>query len=169
MAKGYPGISFVEKKTMSWDAAGELSSRSIDLGFSHFLPDADGIVAQRLGEIELAIAAPEIWRDRVADLDLKGLASFPWVWISDHCPMNKVLSGLFDEIGEEPVKAVVVDQESAWASCPRSRWRASPDAYGIFLVRNLEKTLTLHLLSLECRAEEPMIMTMVNLTRKVWA
>ncbi|MGE4422064.1 MAG: LysR substrate-binding domain-containing protein [Pseudodesulfovibrio sp.] len=111
--------------------------------------------------------------------DLKGLAAFRWVWTSDHCPMNSVLSGLFDEIGEEPVKAVVVDQESAilrlvadgvgLGVMPALKVADVADAYGIFPVMNLKKTLTLHLLSLARRAEEPTIAAMVTLIRKVWS
>ncbi|MEZ7196737.1 hypothetical protein [Pseudodesulfovibrio karagichevae] len=43
------------------------------------------------------------------------------------------------------------------------------DAYGIFPVMHLKKTLTLHLLSLARRAEEPTIAAMVNLIRTVWS
>ena len=179
LARDFPGISLVVKETMSWDAAAELSSRNIDLCFSYLLPDADGIAAHPLGEIDLAIVAPKTWIDRVGGSDLKGLASLPWVWTSDHCPMNRVLSGLFDELGEEPVKAVVVDQESAilrlvadrvgLGVMPALKVEDVADAYGIFPVMNLEQTLTLHLLTLARRTEEPMIAAMVNLIRKVWS
>jgi DNA-binding transcriptional LysR family regulator len=157
--------------------AAELVSGNIDLGFSYVLPDADGITAHPLGESELAIVAPEAWRDRSEGADLKGLAAFPWVWTSDHCPMNRVLSGPFDAIGEEPVKAVVVDQESAilrlvadgvgLGIMPALKVADVAGGYGIFPVMNLEKTLTLRLLSLARRAEEPTIAAMVNLIRKV--
>ncbi|OIQ52285.1 Hydrogen peroxide-inducible gene activator [Pseudodesulfovibrio hydrargyri] len=179
LAKEFPEIFLVVKETMSWDVASELSSRNIDLGFSYTLPDDDRIEAQSLGEIELSIVASEAWRERLGAPGLKELASFPWVWTSDHCPMNKVLSGLFKSIGEEPVKAVVVDQESAilrlvadevgLGIMPALKVEDVSDAYGIFSVMNLEKKLTLHLLSLERRADEPMIAAMVSLIREVWS
>lgn len=178
LAKDFPGISLVVKETMSWDVVAELSSKNIDLGFSYNLPDDDRIHAQPLGEIGLAIVASEAWRERVGGADLKELASFPWVWTSDHCPMSKILSGLFDEIGEEPVKAVVVDQESAilrlvadevgLGIMPALKVDNVAGGDGIFSVMHLERKLILYLLSLERRADDPMIVTVENLIKRIW-
>lgn len=179
LAKDFPGISLVVKETMSWDVANELSARNIDLGFSYALPADAAINAQPLGELELAIVACEAWRDKVEGIaDFKGLASFPWVWTSDYCPMSKVLFGLFDDIGRKPVKALVVDQESAIVRLvadevglgimPALKVEDVASRYGIFSVMSLERKLVLYLLSLARRADDPRIVTMVNLIRKIW-
>lgn len=174
----FPDISLVVRETMSWDVEEELRSRNIDMGFSYYLSDDDRIRAYPLGEIELAIVAPEAWREKLESSDLKELASFPWVWTSDHCPMAKVLSGMFAEISEKPAKAIVVDQESAilrlvsdevgLCIMPALKVEDVASANGIFPVMNLEHKLSLNLLLLAQRAEEPLIATMVNLIKEVW-
>lgn len=179
LKKDFPGISLVVKEAMSWNVAAELASRNIDLGFSYVPPDQDEIDARPLGEIELAVVASETWQERLEEISsVKELAAFPWVWTSGHCPLNRVLSQLFDEMGETPDKAVVVDQESAilrlvadgigLGLMPVPKVEDIAAGYGIFPVLRLEKKLALYLLSLARRADEPMIVTMQNLIGKVW-
>ncbi|QGY41830.1 LysR family transcriptional regulator [Pseudodesulfovibrio cashew] len=178
LSRRYPGLSLVVKETMSWDVVSELRSGGIDLGFSYFLPEDDGVEARLLGEIELAVVAPEAWREALADADAGKIAEFPWVWTSDHCPMNRVLTALFADIGARPKKTVVVDQESAILKfvadevglgvMPLSKANEVASAYGIAPVMLLEKRLSLYLLSLGKRDGEMNLTAMKDVIGEVW-
>tara|TARA_Y100001954_G_scaffold228056_3_gene271911 strand:- start:2158 stop:3033 length:876 start_codon:yes stop_codon:yes gene_type:complete len=178
LAQRHPEMSLVVKETMSWDVVDALHAKTIDMGFSYTIPDDNRIKTRPLGEIDLAVVAPEAWRDRIEGAGLKELAAMPWVWTSDHCPMSLVLSSLFDEIGETPIKAVVVDQESAilrlvadevgLGIMPALKAETVADSHGLFTVMTLEKKLVLHLLMLMRRAEERRVRSMIDCIEQAW-
>lgn len=88
----YPDISLTVQESMSWDVIEKLKSGKIDLGFSYDIPNDNKIHARFLGEIDLTVVGPEKWRDRLEGKSGKDLIAFPWIWTSEHCPLNMVLT-----------------------------------------------------------------------------
>ncbi|WP_432735916.1 LysR family transcriptional regulator [Maridesulfovibrio sp. FT414] len=174
----YPDLTLTVQEAMSWDVVGKLNTGRIDLGFSYIVPQDAGVDVQLLGEIELTIVAPESWRERVEGKSAKELAGFPWVWTSDYCPMNAVLTDFFESIEEKPVKAIVVDQEASILNLvsdgvglsimPSDKVQDIGSRYRIIPVRTLDRKLALHLLCLKRRRMELKITILSDLINAVW-
>lgn len=173
-----PKLSLVVRETMSWDVVQELAARHIDLGFAYtFAPD-DRVVALPLGAVALTVVAPDAWRERLSGATMRDIAAYPWVWASEHCPLNRVLVELFETLGATPEKAVVVDQEAAILKLvadgvglgvmPVAKVQEVGNVYGVFPVLPLEGSLTLHLLCLARRRDERGIAAMLKVVLNIW-
>lgn len=178
LANAYPGLSLTVQETMSWDAVNELQSRNIDLAFSYSWSNDDRISAEHLGRIELAVVAPESWRERLAGAGVKEFARYPWIWPSAHCPLSEPLMAVFEEAGFAPLKAVVADQEAAILKLvaegvglgvmPVPKVVEVGTAYGVFTAMKLRQRLTLHLLCLERRSGERNIALVREVIKQAW-
>ncbi|SME92651.1 LysR family transcriptional regulator [Desulfovibrio gilichinskyi] len=174
----YPDISLTVQESMSWDVVGKLNSKKIDLGFSYIVPHDDRIDAQLLGEIDLTVVGPEAWRSLLDGKTEKDLAAFPWVWTSEHCPLNMILTEFFESIKEQPVKAIVVDQEAAilklvsdgvgLSVMPSNKVKNLEHQYGVFSVAKLNKRLKLYILCLKQRKMNHSISIFLDVIKDVW-
>ncbi|WP_051249667.1 LysR family transcriptional regulator [Maridesulfovibrio zosterae] len=174
----HPDILLTVQESMSWDAVEKLNTGKIDLGFSYSIPHDNKIEVQLLGEIDLAIVGPEKWRSRLEGKTEKDLATFPWIWTSEHCPINMILTNFFESIGKEPLKAIVVDQEAAilklvsdgvgLSVMPVSKIENVKQQYKIFPITKLNKKLKLYIICLKRRKMDNKISILLNLINEVW-
>jgi hypothetical protein len=45
----------------------------------------------------MVIVAPRSWKERLDGAGLNDLATFPWVWTSEHCPLCALQQEIFAE------------------------------------------------------------------------
>ncbi|WP_321401897.1 LysR family transcriptional regulator [Maridesulfovibrio sp.] len=174
----YPDILLTVQESMSWDVVEKLNYEKIALGFSYSIPNDNRIDVQFLGEIDLAIVAPEKWRKRLEGKSEKDIAEFPWIWTSEHCPLNIVLTNFFKDINQTPLKAIVVDQEASilklvsdgvgLSIMPTSKIENVKSQYEIFPVKKLAETLKLYILCLKRRKMDNKILILLKLINEVW-
>lgn len=174
----YPDILLTVQESMSWDVVEKLNTGKIDLGFSYSIPHDSKVEVQFLGEIDLAIVGPEKWRNRLEGKSKNDLAAFPWIWTSEHCPINMILTDFFESIEKEPLKAIVVDQEAAilklvsdgigLSVMPVCKIENVKLQYKIFPITKLNKKLKLYITCLKRRKMDNKILILLNLIHKVW-
>ncbi len=174
----YPDILLTVQESMSWDVVEKLNTEKIDLGFSYSIPHNSKIEAQFLGEIDLAIVGPEKWRNSLEGKTEKDLATFPWIWTSEHCPLNMILTDFFESIKKEPHKTIVVDQEAAilklvsdgvgLSVMPVCKIENVKQQYRIFPITKLSKKLKLYIICLKRRKMDNNILILLNLINEVW-
>ncbi|WP_415713790.1 LysR family transcriptional regulator [Maridesulfovibrio sp.] len=174
----YPDILLTVQESMSWDVVEKLNYEKIALGFSYSIPNDNRIDVQFLGEIDLAIVAPEKWHKRLEGKSEKDIAEFPWIWTSEHCPLNIVLTNFFKDINQTPLKAIVVDQEASilklvsdgvgLSIMPTSKIENVKSQYEIFPVKKLAETLKLYILCLKRRKMDNKILILLKLINEVW-
>jgi DNA-binding transcriptional LysR family regulator len=110
---GYPNLRLSYHQKMSWQAPVELIARNLDVAFVYAIPEDERIEVLRLDQVWLPVVAPMKWKERLENVVLEDLLVYPWVWTNDRCPFYEVAETLFANIGKEPTKAVMVDEESA--------------------------------------------------------
>ena len=176
--QAYPKLSVNYQQKMSWQAARELTLGNLDAAFMFSKPDDDTIEVRTLEQIQLVIVAPAAWQDRVEKSDLAGLLSFPWVWTDQRCPFYTVSTDLFAETGQEPVKAVIVDQESTilkmvssgagLSLMPEARANEAARAGQIYISKLPGRTIDLSLIYLKSRKHDPVVRAIVDVVNIVW-
>jgi len=174
----YPGLSLNVLETMSWDAANDLLSGKIDLAFTYTKPNDKKIEVRLVDEIEMAIVAPLLWKERLKNATLNDLTTFPWVWTSDHCPLCELQKAIFAEAGCKPEKAVVVDQEATILKLvaegvglglmPMLKAINVAHTYNLATIRKLDKKLDLFLIYLKRREHDQKISALLDVIERVW-
>jgi DNA-binding transcriptional LysR family regulator len=174
----HPGLSLNMLETMSWDAARELLTGNLDLAFTYSKPDEEKVQAWHLDRIEMAVVAPSRWRERLLDIGLKDLTTFPWVWTSEHCPLCALQKEIFANAGIVPEKAVVVDQEAAilklvsegvgLSLMPVVKALNLADTANVIMVKKLEQKLDLFVIYLKRRGQDRKIAAILDVIGRVW-
>lgn len=109
----FPKLSLNYMQKMSWQAPREVLLGNLDAAFMYTKPENEKLTVQIIDNVQLVIVAPLDWQDRLENATLKDLASFPWIWTDERCPLYKAADELFSTINQQPLKAVIVDGESA--------------------------------------------------------
>ncbi len=73
----------------------------------------DDLEAVKVTDMPLAIAGPAKWADRIRGADIKAIAALPWIWMSHCCPFCLSALNHFQELGLEPDKVLVTNDETA--------------------------------------------------------
>lgn len=176
--QAYPKLSVNYQQKMSWQASRELTLGNLDAAFMFSRPDDKTIEVQTLEQIQLVIVAPAAWQDRVWNSGLVGLLSFPWVWTDQRCPLYTVSVDLFSQTGQEPAKAVIVDQESTilkmvsagvgLSLMPEARARESARAGQIYISKLPAPKIDLSLIYLKSLEHDPVVRAIVDVVNLVW-
>ncbi len=112
MMHRHPKLSVRYIQKMSWEVPAELRSANLDAAFAYARPDDDAIASHTLDRVDLVIVGPIAWENRLSKSSLSEMADLPWVWTSRQCPFYKISNKLFSDLGRQPVKTVITDQES---------------------------------------------------------
>jgi DNA-binding transcriptional LysR family regulator len=163
---------------MSWDAAQALVSGNVDVAFTYTKPADKRIQVRHIDWLEMAIVAPLFWQERLKNLSLNDLATLPWVWTSEHCPLNTLQQEIFADAGCEPEKAVVVDQEAAilklvsegigLSIMPMVKAIDVALTNEIVPVKKLKKKMGLFLIYLQKRERDQKILALLEVIGRVW-
>ncbi len=99
----------------------DVSGGKLDGGFVFGTNASEGLAAERLGRIELAIAAPAAWKTRLKGAPLSAILGEPWVWPPLECPFHAKALALFRDAGKVPPQGVTADDESTIMRLVRAR------------------------------------------------
>ncbi|MDJ0732455.1 MAG: LysR family transcriptional regulator [Crocosphaera sp.] len=176
--RNYPSITVNFQQKMSWQAPPEIIAGNLDAAFVYSKPDDDKIAVHRLDEVQLLVVAPLAWQERLTDARVEDLTLFPWVWTDKYCPLYQAAHKIFAEIGREPVKAVIVDQESAiyklvtagvgLSLMPESKAKEAAEAGELYITEIPAPKIDLSLIYLKSREQDPMISAIFEIINLVW-
>lgn len=176
--QSYPKLSLNYAQKMSWQAPREVLLGNLDAAFMYSRPDDDKLQIQTLDQVQLVIVAPLIWQDRLEHSTLKDLVSLPWVWTDERCPLYKVAEDLFSTIGQEPLKAVIVDGEAAifklvssgvgLSLMPEGKAKEAALAGQLCISKVPAAQLDLSLIYLKGREGDPVIRAILDVVNQVW-
>lgn len=154
--------------------------RSGELDASFFYGDlAEGAVAGlALRPLVYRVAAPAVWRGRIAGADWSDVAALPWILTPPISSHNRLATALFRKHGVEPTKVVEADQESVISSLVASGVGLSLMREDVALEREAageiclwdqgRATTTLWFIYLHERAEDPVIRALLEGLRDTW-
>lgn len=109
----YPRLSLSYLQRMSWQAAKDILSGKLDGAFVYATPEDPRISREVIESFKLAIIGPKKWQHRLENTTFEELATFPWVWAHEQCPLFHIADQLFSSHDREPLKTVIVEQETA--------------------------------------------------------
>jgi DNA-binding transcriptional LysR family regulator len=174
----HPGLSLNVLETMSWEAPQKLLAGKVDLAFTYTNPYDERIRAYHIDWVELAVVAPVSWQQRLARATLHDLTTLPWVWTSQHCPLCALQQDIFETVGREPEKSIVVDQEAAILKLvsegvglgivPTNKLQHVTATHHIVGVTVLEKKLRLLLLHRKQQEQDQKVAALLDVIGKVW-
>ncbi len=178
MKRDYPKVSLSYNPKMTWEAPEALSAKRLEAAFVYARPDDDTIEARKLDQIGLVVVGPIAWQDRLQTAAFEDLADYPWVWTGHQCPYLAVAQKLFDQMGCEPSKAVITDQESAirhmvsngvGISILSELEAVSAAGQGqLYIVGSRIGTLDLSLIYLKERSQDPLVKAILSCVAKAW-
>jgi DNA-binding transcriptional LysR family regulator len=106
------------------------------------------------------------------------MADLPWVWTNSQCPFYKISHKLFDDLGRQPAKAVITDQESTIRKlvaagvglCLMTQVEASEAAAAgqLCIASPPIASLDLSLLYLKKRARDPLVKAILSGIAAAW-
>jgi len=186
-----PGIETTLRHGMSGDVPERLKRNEIDAGF--FLGDAGDFepAAERAGEtggglfqgrdlaqLTYRVVAPPALAGFVRGADWKGLSSLPWIGTPPASVHNRLLQGVFGELGLRQNVVAQVDQEASMLAmvrtgiglslCRESIALHEQQANGLVLADSVRISTTLSFMCLAARASEPTIETAFDVIKRIW-
>jgi DNA-binding transcriptional LysR family regulator len=131
-----------------------------------------------LGKVELCVAAPIDWRDRISPASIEVLARQPWVYTSPNCAYFGAIQSLFDLHCCKPEKVLVSDQEDALHSMVkagvgigivRKDVALKGEMEGYFYIPPTDiPPVSLDFIYLKKRANDPVIRAFLNALKTSW-
>ncbi|VFQ42765.1 LysR family transcriptional regulator [Desulfoluna butyratoxydans] len=116
----HPGVHLSYHQSISGKILLDLKAGVIDGGFYYGSCPHHEISGLFLKEIDLVIAGPAAWADRIKGVSWHAIASLPWVGFPPHCPYNEALTPLMQHGGIRPGTAMLSDNESTISTMVQS-------------------------------------------------
>ncbi len=140
--------------------------------------DDPQIEVMPLGEVELCVAAPVDWRDRISPGSIELLAKQPWVYTSPDCAYFSAIQSLFDIHCCKPEKVLLSDQEDALHSMVKAgvgvgivrkdiAEKGEQDGY-FYIPPTDIPSVSLDFIYLKKRANDPIIRAFKNALNTIW-
>jgi DNA-binding transcriptional LysR family regulator len=174
----FPGLELHYFQRHSLESHEQIQNGRLDAAFVFEAPANSGLEAKRLAKFGIVIVAPYHWKDRVLNVDLKGLAGLPWIWTDDRCPFNRIAKQLFEPLRRVPEKTVVVDHDTTIRKMVSSGaglgLMVEPEAQDaarqkqVVILRDRVIELDLSLVYLGQRSEEPAVKAIIEAACEVW-
>ncbi len=178
MKARHPHLTMHLLQCMTGEVLNKLEDGLLDAGFMYGENSSDKIHTAELKQMELVVAGPLAWRDRLQDADTAELDKFPWIMTPADCPFSNVAEQLFRTHGLLPAQIMLVDQESTIKSMIKA-------GAGISLLpkQDIRDEMTEHFsvwkkqhlainLSVAClkrRRVEPVLHTLFTVLSGIWA
>ncbi len=111
MIQKHPGIEFRMNPRMSWEAIEDLKKGDLDACFIMGNNRNEEINTLPLRKINLVIAAPASWEDKIKGAGWKEIAKMPWIWTSQECACHEIGHELFQKDNLSPSAVAFADDE----------------------------------------------------------
>lgn len=131
-----------------------------------------------LAEVQLCVAAPIDWRNRIPSPSIEVLAQLPWVFTSPNCAYFGAIQSIFEEHCCNPEKVLVSDQEDALHSMikagvgigiVRKDVALQGEKDGYFYIPPIEiPAVSLDFIYLKKRANDPIITAFNKALMRTW-
>ena len=112
-AENHPNLMIHFVRSISPEIVRDIRKGALDGGFFFGVQKFADLKMIRLAEVELAVAAPLEWRERVAGVDIEKIACLPWIYTTKDCPFRDIADEMFRQTPCDPPKVVLVDDEDA--------------------------------------------------------
>lgn len=173
-----PGIQLELSSSSTGKLLKQLQKQHLDISFIFDPPPQPEITALPLQDVELAIAVPAIWKDKIQQQNWEELSRLPWVCTDGYCPFQRLIESRFEELDLTFERLVMSDDE-------RTKLDLVRDGVGISLLEYdaLEEDVQqnriiiwkkemfsahLHLAFLNRRSEDPLLKALLAVALDIW-
>ncbi len=111
MTQNHPRIEFRMNQRMSWEVMEDLQQERLDGGFILGPNRSKSVHSIPLQELNLVIAGPATWENKIQSATWEQLAAMPWIWTSVSCPFHQVGEKKFQEMQLSPSTVAYSDNE----------------------------------------------------------
>ncbi len=179
MNKQHPNLHIHLLQCMTGEVLNKLEDGALDAGFMYGKSSSEKICTAELKKLNLVIAGPIAWRDRLVDAKATDLDQFPWIMTPADCPFHSVALQLFKEYDINPDQKMMVDQESTIKSIIKAGGGVSllleqdiqPEELkkSMAIWKKKRLSLTLSIACLKRRQKESVLQTLISTLSEVWA
>ncbi len=174
----HPGIELALVHSATGKILESLRTAALDIGYV-FGPVTDrALIAHCLGTIDLVIAVPTRFADRVPRADWDAMAKLPWLYSDGYCPFQEMIDTCFAACGLRGQRVVETNDEATKSDLVRAGIglalldRAEADALaaaGAAVIREPEPMrCDLSLVYAVQRAEDPLMQAVAASVCQVW-
>lgn len=178
MQARHPHLTLHLLQSMTGEVLNRLEDGLLDAGFMYGENASDRIHTEELKELELVVAGPPAWRDRLRDAEPAELGGFPWIMTPADCPFHTVAERFFKAHGLAPDRIMLIDQEETIKSMikagtglsllPRQDIRQEiGEGFAVWAKEPL--TLTLSVACLKRRTDDPVLQNLFSVLSGIWA
>jgi len=131
-----------------------------------------------LSHFTYRVLAPAGWGEQVLGRDWKALAALPWLATPPASAHHRLLASVFEPLGVAPRRVALVDQEASMLDLVRSGVGLSlvrdsiamreAQARGLVVADRVSLDCDLSFVSLEARADDPVVASAWTALARVW-
>ena len=108
----YPQVTIEFISSSSGPITEALLNQTMDVGCIYGTPTSNLIAAHHLLTVELVIAAPIVWADKIKKATWNELAKMPWIRDTHYCPFQDLTDSLFQKQGLTPRHAMATNDDA---------------------------------------------------------
>lgn len=174
-----PGIELKLETAVTGKIIESLQNHSLDAGYIFGNSPTAQIATHFLQKVELQIAAPIAWRDKLLNNAWQSLAELPWITSDYYCPFQTITDDLFQKHGLEI-------KQNVWANDENTKLNLLKEGVGLaLLVSNECRSLVEHgeivvwetspiycdlnFAYLDRRKLEPLLSALIDVMKPVWS
>ena len=173
-----PGIDPKLETAVTGKIIEKLHNHSLDAGYIFGNPPTSQLASYFLQKVELQIAAPIAWRDKLLHSSWQTLAELPWITSDYYCPFQTITDALFSEQGleikqnvrvnDESTKLNLVKEEVGMALLVGDESRLAVERGEIVFWETNPIYCDLNFVYLNTRKYEPLISALISIVESVW-
>jgi len=177
-AEAHPELEFQFIQSSTAAILNDIQQTRLDGGFFFGGQHNENTAIVPLCQVELVIAAPNVWREKIEAAPLKAILELPWVLPPTNCPFYEKVNHLFQKYAVEPKKFVSSDHETTTLQLvqsgigisllPEYMCRRAVERKELVLWQGQSFKIDLSFAYLKKNKELPGIKVLLELLLKVW-
>ncbi len=178
MQYNYRKVDFHLLQQWSWQQPSNLKRDKLDAGFIYGTPKHSDIAAISLRKLNIVVAGPAQWADKLAKAGWEEMAEMPWVWTPPECSFCKIAIEAFEKRNLKPMKVTVADQEPVinllvtsgvgLAFMIEEEAQEAKAQGKVAIWDNVVDTVNLSFIYQKNREKDPIVQAVVESIKKVW-